>query len=100
MKNLFRDETLAEIKQRLGKLQPNSARLWGKMDAAQMLSHCSALFDIAVGNTFPPREFLGRIFGKLVKPQLTNEKPFKKNLPTSKAILILTRGSVRKKKHG
>ena len=49
MKNLF-DATVAnQVKTRLGKLEPQSERRWGKMAAAQMLAHCSVSMQWAVG---------------------------------------------------
>jgi len=40
MKNLF-DATVAnQVKIRLGQLEPQSERSWGKMTAPQMLAHC------------------------------------------------------------
>ena len=41
MKNLFDAMVANEVKTRLGKLEPQSAGLWGKMTAAQMLAHCA-----------------------------------------------------------
>lgn len=35
------------------------------MDVAQMLAHCSAFQDIAMGNAFPTRSWLGVIVGDL-----------------------------------
>jgi hypothetical protein len=41
MKNLFDAAMANQVKTRLGKLEPQSERRWGKMTAAQMLAHCS-----------------------------------------------------------
>ena len=55
MKNLF-DATVAnQIKARLGKLEPQSERRWGKMTAAQMLAHCSVSMQWAVGEEVPEK---------------------------------------------
>ena len=56
MKNLF-DATVAnQVKTRLGKLEPQSERRWGKMTAAQMLAHCSVSMQWAWENWCPKRE--------------------------------------------
>jgi hypothetical protein len=88
MKNLFEQEAVGEIVCRIDKLQPTSQRQWGKMDVAQMMAHCSAAMDMASGLVNPPRSFLGRVLGPLVKPIFTNEKPFSRNSPTAKELVF------------
>ncbi len=88
MKNLFERETVDEVIARIDKLQPASERQWGKMDVAQMMAHCSATMDMASGRLNLPRIFIGRILGPLVKPVYTNEKPFRKNGPTDKKLVV------------
>jgi hypothetical protein len=88
MKNLFERETVDEILSRIDRLQPATSRQWGKMNVAQMLAHCSAAMDMATGSLNLPRVFIGRVFGPFVKPMYTNEKPFSKNSPTAKELVV------------
>ncbi len=88
MKSLYESTTAEEIKQRLNSLTPASERLWGKMNAGQMLAHCSAAMDQAVGDKTLPRTFLGRLIGPLVESSFTNEKPWSKNSPTAPSFVI------------
>jgi Protein of unknown function (DUF1569) len=88
MKNLFQRETVDEVTSRIGKLQPASPRQWGKMDVAQMMAHCSAALDMASGRLNPPRIFLGRLIGRFVKAIFTNDKPFSRNNPTDKKLVV------------
>lgn len=88
MKNLFQPETFDEAISRIDKLQPNSPRQWGKMDAAQMMAHVSATLDMASGKLNLPRVFIGRLLGPLVKPLFTNEKPFSRNSPTDQKLKV------------
>ena len=88
MKNLFEKETIDEVIGRIDGLQPAAQRQWGKMDVAQMMAHCSATLDMASGKLNLPRVWFGRILGPLVKPIFTNEKPFSKNSPTDKKLVI------------
>ncbi len=88
MKNLFNTNDTTEILNRLDSLNVNTKRLWGKMDVAQMLAHCSAALEVASGNQFPPRMFIGRILGPVFKSNFYNEKPFPKNSPTDKSFII------------
>lgn len=88
MKNIFNPTHTAEILQRIDKLSPNSQPEWGKMDVAQMLAHCSAFQDIAMGNAFPTRSWLGVIVGGFAKPMIYNEKTLPHNMSTIPTILI------------
>ena len=88
MKNLYEPETVDEVISRINKLQPATQPHWGKMDVAQMLAHCSATMDMASGRLNPPRILLGRLIGPLFKTILINEKPFGKNGPTHKKLII------------
>ncbi len=87
MKNLFERETVEEVTRRIDSLQPASQRLWGKMDAAQMMAHCSAALDMASGRVQLPRVFIGRLIGPLFKSVYTSEKPFSQNNPTAKELV-------------
>src|SRR5579872_1395616 len=90
MKNLF-DATVAnQVKTRLGKLEPHTQRLWGKMTAAQMLAHCSVSMQWAVGEVTPEKGALpARLIGRLVKPMVfRNEDPLRKNSPTVKSLVV------------
>ncbi|ALA51615.1 hypothetical protein DB29_00787 [Shouchella clausii] len=59
------------------------------MDVAQMLAHCSSFHDIAMGETFPPRGWLGILIGTFVKPIFYNDKPMAHNMSTIPTIMIV-----------
>lgn len=88
VKNLFEKEGTDEVLSRIETLRPDSQRQWGKMDVAQMMAHCSAAMDMASGQINPPRMLIGRLIGAMVKPIYTNEKPFSKNNPTDKKLVV------------
>lgn len=89
MKNLFDAATAKEVKERIARLGPNSQRQWGKMTAAQAMAHLSTSMEWAVGDSFAPRMFVGRILGPLVKSKvLKDEKPLGRNAPTAKSLVI------------
>jgi hypothetical protein len=89
MKNLYEPTTVAELKDRIAHLRPDSERQWGKMTPAQAAAHCSAALEWAVGDTFAPRAFIGRLLGWVVKPKLlADEAPMRRNSPTSKTLVI------------
>jgi hypothetical protein len=88
-KDLFTPVTLEEVKDRLAQLRPDSERLWGKMTAAQMLAHCAASMEMAVGLTFPPRRFIGRLVGPIAKKAvITERQPFRRNSASDKTLII------------
>lgn len=88
MKNLFESATVDEVKGRLGQLSQGSARLWGRMSAAQALAHCSAAMEWAVGDKLPPRRLIGRLLGRLAKSMIVNERPMPRNAMTDKNLLV------------
>jgi hypothetical protein len=90
MKTLFEVTLVEEVKQRMARLTPDSARLWGRMNAAQAVAHCSAGLETAFGDRVPPRMLLGRIIGRRVKPMaLGNDEPLRRNSPTAKGLVVL-----------
>jgi len=91
MKNLFEAKTVDEVIARIDRLEPTAQRQWGKMDAAQMMAHCSITMDIASGRLNLPRLFIGRLIAPFFKPIFTNEKPFGKNGPTGKELVVVDR---------
>ena len=89
MNNLFEAARVKEVKQRMAQLRPNSERVWGQMNPAQALEHCSRGIELAVGDRTPPRMLLGRIVGWMVKPMaLGNDEPMRRNSPTVKDLVV------------
>jgi hypothetical protein len=83
MKNFFDPSAPQELEQRIDKLTPRHTALWGRMNAAQMLSHCAAPMRVATGDLQlkkHPLWFLGRMF----KKRTLGEKPFAKGSPTAR----------------
>ena len=89
MKNLFEAATVEEVKERVARLRPDSDRLWGKMNPAQALAHCSAAMEMAVGEKLPRRILIGRLLGRLAKKSMiVNEKPMPRNARTDKSLVV------------
>ena len=88
MKNLFDTDTHTELINRINTLGPESQRLWGKMNVAQMLAHCKEAFKVPLSDKKMPRIFLGLLVGWMIKPKLHNDAPWKKNLPTAPNFII------------
>jgi hypothetical protein len=89
MKTLFEEVTLEEAKRRIAQLQPDDKAVWGKMNPAQTLAHCSASMEIALGRPSQPRILLGRLLGPLAKQSmLIKGEPMRRNAKTEKSCLV------------
>jgi hypothetical protein len=89
MKNLFEAAKVDEVKQRIALLRPDSDRQWGRMNAAQAVAHCTAGFELALGERLPPRVFVGRVIGGIIKPKVVgNDEPLRRNSPTVKGLVV------------
>ena len=84
---IYQPETNQDLIKRIDALHAQSARLWGKMTVSQMLKHCMVPYAGILSDkpVKPKMRLLGRLF---FKRMLTNEKPFRKNSPTSAPFLI------------
>lgn len=87
MKTLFHETTAVEIKQRFEKLSDKTTSEWGKMNAAQMLAHCTATMQMPVGDIQIKKSPLSLI-GWMFKGLFRNEKPFGKNSPTAPEFIM------------
>ena len=89
MKNLFEVAMVDEVKQRMTQLRPDSQRLWGKMNAAQAVAHCTAGLELALGDRRPPRLLIGRIIGPMIKSKAFREdEPMRRNSPTVQGLVV------------
>jgi Protein of unknown function (DUF1569) len=88
-KNLFEAAAVDEVKRRMAQLRPDSERLWGKMNSAQALAHCSVAMGMAMGEVRPPRILLGRLLGPLAKKSvIVNGTPMRRNSMTEKSAVV------------
>jgi hypothetical protein len=87
MKTLFEETTVQELRERFEKLNSNITSEWGKMNAAQMLAHCTATLQMPVGDIVVKKSSLSLI-GWMFRGLFRNEKPFGKNSPTSPEFVM------------
>jgi hypothetical protein len=88
MDNLFEPTAAEAVISRLEKIQPSSQPRWGKMNAAQMMAHCQATFEVYFGEKQLRRGLASILFGKIAKRKLFVNKPWPKNLPTAREFKI------------
>lgn len=93
MKTIFDTQTVAALVDRINTLHPNSPAQWGKMNAYQMVKHCTLSEEMFLGKKSYKRLFIGKLFGSMaLKGILKNENPMKKNQPTHAEMKITGTG--------
>jgi len=88
MKTLFDQTDRESIRQRLGALQADSPRQWGKMNAAQMVTHCARALETGTGDRPMKQAFLGKIITPFIRSSILGAKPFGRNAPTDPTFVV------------
>ncbi|MEO6670183.1 MAG: DUF1569 domain-containing protein [Ferruginibacter sp.] len=88
MKTIFDQTTRNELINRINVLTENSPAQWGKMNASQMIKHCTLWDEMALGKKKYKQSFLGKLFGNLGLKNMLKDEPMKKNLPTVPSFKI------------
>jgi hypothetical protein len=89
VKTLFDPEAASGFKARMQQLTPDRKPLWGRMNVAQAVAHCAAAFEVALGDRNPPRVFIGRLIGPLIRRvALGNDEPMRRNTPTVPGLAV------------
>ena len=88
MNSLFDPAEKQNILNRIQKLTPGSQAQWGKMNVAQMLTHCQQPLRVVYGEMKLKRNLMGVLFGKMIKRMLLKDEPYKPSLPTAKEFII------------
>ncbi|PJJ83991.1 DUF1569 domain-containing protein [Mucilaginibacter auburnensis] len=89
IKSVFTPSDVAELKERISKLTPQSTPLWGKMNVGQMLAHANVSYEMAYTNKHPrPNAFLRLMLKMFAKDMVVGPQPYKRSLPTAKAFLM------------
>src|SRR5947199_2715339 len=88
MKTLFDDGDRASLLQRLGAPQRDTPRQWGKMNAAQMVTHCARALETGTGDRPMKQAFIGKILMPFFRSSILGEKPFSRNSPTDSSFIV------------
>ena len=90
MQNIFDAKDAQNYIDRIQKLTLETQRKWGIMKVDKMLAHCNVSYEMV----YEPQKhkkingIAKFIMTNFVKSKVTNEKPYKQNLPTSPAFKI------------
>ncbi len=87
---IFKQEVTNSIIERINTLTATTSAVWGKMDVAQMLAHCSVTYDMIYSpEKFPqPNFFVKFMLKTFVKKIVVGEGSYKKSSQTAPAFLI------------
>lgn len=91
MKTIFDERNRAGLINRIKSLNSSCTAQWGKMNVYQMVKHCTFWEEWIQGISKEKykQAFIGVIFGKMaLKSVVKNDKPLRKNTPTSKPFII------------
>jgi hypothetical protein len=76
MKTLFNPADRSALETRIRSLGPESERLWGKMNAPQMLCHCQRPIETAVGDKPMKQAFIGKIIVPFIRKTVFSDPTF------------------------
>jgi len=88
MKSLFNDADRESILRRLDALQVDSPRQWGKMNAAQMVTHCARALETGAGERPMKQKLIGKVLMPFFRKSILGEKPFSRNGPTDPSFIV------------
>ena len=84
MASFFDPSLNARLRERLDRIQADTPRRWGTMNAAQMLRHMDEAFRMALGEVQLPDQ--SNAMTRLSKAFVIGPMPWTKNLPTAKGL--------------
>src|SRR5258705_826593 len=88
MKSLFDPADRNALLQRLDKLQSDTPRQWGKVNAAQMVTHCARALETGTGDRPMRQKLIGKILMPFFRKSILGEKPFSRNGPTDPSFIV------------
>src|SRR5437870_2658592 len=88
MQTLFEDSARQAILDRLHRLESGSTRQWGKMDPAQMLTHCAIALETGTGDRPMKQKLIGKVLAPLVKRKMLGDGVMPRNSPTDPTFVV------------
>ena len=81
-KNLLNESIHQECLDRINNLTPDTLPGWGKMNSAQMLSHCAEIQEVMTGKALEGTPWIAKLFKGMIRAMVMSEKPYPKNART------------------
>lgn len=89
MKTVLDPVVREEVIIRIEGLHAGSAALWGKMNVAQMIRHCTLWEEMVRGKVYCKPSWLRPVFGKMaLKSLLKDKRPIKPGMPSGTEIIV------------
>ncbi|MBM4177753.1 MAG: DUF1569 domain-containing protein [Ignavibacteria bacterium] len=87
--DIWNPEATARLCSRISSIAKDTKPAWGQMNAAQMMGHCCIPYEQALGiKTTKPPAYMRIALKLFFKKTLTNDAPYKKNMPTAPAFIM------------
>jgi ribosomal protein L39E len=98
MKSIFNIDNNAELINRFDQLTITTPALWGKMNTAQMMAHCTASMNTAFGYSKNHRHWVGIFFGNFTKRRMLRAEQLDRNIPAYIKLRITDKRDFAKEK--
>ncbi len=87
--NIFEEEAVSQITNRINKLSAQAKPNWGKMNVGQMLAHCNVTYEMVYTDKHPKPGSLKKFMLKtFVKNIVVSDKPYAKNGRTAPEFIM------------
>jgi hypothetical protein len=100
LKSLFTESDNLGIIERINSLKPNSGALWGKMNVAQMMAHCTIALKACTGEIKPKKVFLSFLFRKIARKQVFGSNDLRKRTPSAREYIVRDKKDFETEKSG
>lgn len=87
-KYLYEENAYKELLNRIEKLNPDTKGQWGKMNPAQMLTHCAEAQEVLNGSKSLKTPFIIKLFRSFIKKLVLSDKPYKKGIKTARQYIV------------
>ena len=81
-KSIYDQQVFDSTQQRIERLTPETSPQWGKMDAAQMMSHNTEILNVFNGKPLLNTPFIAKLFKGMIRKMVVGKKPYPKNSRT------------------
>jgi hypothetical protein len=89
-KDFYDEDTYESLLGRIAQLTSDAVPQWGKMNTAQMCSHCAEVAQVAGGKALVGTPWYIRLMGGFIKKMVVSEKPYPRGVRTHPQFVIAT----------